>query len=275
VTPSPITPDIIKLVHTIAKQEEMPKGLKISNRYGTVLFDSSWIAGVEYNEDLFEDKDYDSNDDDEDNNKEEEQFDAMDPNEVADILQDRTQNAGVDEPQEPQEFQNEEEEIVFEEEPEEEQQEEQTEDTPAEKAEDNPHYTIRSGRISRPPERLNVYQAQQHLETTDAPVKEYTRETAKVIANNICHWNNVCQHFGDKMLMMFIQTYSLNKGIKKFGQNGMDAATKEMKQLHNRTVFEGIKIEDMTPLDRKRAMESLLLLVEKRDGSQDQGKNSC
>jgi hypothetical protein len=66
---------------------------------------------------------------------------------------------------------------------------------------------------------------------------------------------------------MFIQTYSLNKGIKKFGQKGKDAAIKEMKQqLHNRTVFEGIKIKDMTPLERKRAMESLLFLVEKRDG---------
>jgi hypothetical protein len=39
-----------------------------------------------------------------------------------------------------------------------------------------------------------------------------------------------------------------------------------MKQLHERTVFEGIKIKDMTPLERKRAMESLLFLIEKRDG---------
>ena len=271
VTPSPITPDIIKLVHTIAEQDEMPKGLKISNRYGTILFDSSWIAGVEYNEDLFEDEDedYDNNEDEEDNYEDEEQFDAMDPNEVADILQDRIQNAGVDEPQEPPEFQNEEEEIVFEEEPEEEHQEEKTEDTPAEETEENTNYTMRSGRISRPPERLHAYQAQQHLEMTDAPVEEYTRETAQVIANNICHWNNVCKHFDDQQLMMFIQTYSLNKGIKKFGQKGMDAATKEMKQLHNRTIFEGIKIEEMTPLERKRAMESC-----RKTRRQNQGKNS-
>jgi hypothetical protein len=38
---------------------------------------------------------------------------------------------------------------------------------------------------------------------------------------------------------------------------------KEMKQLHKRTMFEPILIEDMTPLERKRAMESLLFLVEK------------
>ena len=111
-----------------------------------------------------------------------------------------------------------------------------------------------------------MYQAQQHLSHEEAKTEEYSQETAHVIANVMCHWNNVCQHLDDKMLMMFIQTYSLNKGIKKFGQKGMDAATKEMKQLHNRTVFEGIKIQDMTPLERKRAMESLLFLVEKRDG---------
>ncbi len=190
----------------------------------------------------------------------------MDPNEVADILQDRTQNAGVDEPQEPQEFQNEEEAIVFEEEHEEEQQEEQTEDTPAEEAENNPHYTMRSGRISRPPERLQAYQAQQHLEMTDAPVEEYTRETAQVIANNMCHWNNMCQHFDDQQLLMFVQTYSLNKGLQKFGEPGRKAAHKEMKQLHDRVVFKPIHIKDMTALEKKRAMESLIFLNEKRDG---------
>jgi hypothetical protein len=40
----------------------MPKGLKISNRFGTVLFYSSWIAGVDYNNKEFEDEDYDDND---------------------------------------------------------------------------------------------------------------------------------------------------------------------------------------------------------------------
>jgi hypothetical protein len=44
------------------------------------------------------------------------------------------------------------------------------------------------------------------------------------------------------MLVMFIQTYSFNK----FGQKGKDAAIKEMKQLHNRTVFEGMKVKGMT-----------------------------
>jgi hypothetical protein len=110
VTPLPITPAIIKLVHTIAEQDRMPKGLKISNQFGTVLFDSSWIAEVDYNNEAFEDEDYDDNDhepydnhdDDDDNDYEDEEdnVDEMDPNEVAAILQDWTQNAGVhDQPQ--------------------------------------------------------------------------------------------------------------------------------------------------------------------------------
>jgi hypothetical protein len=53
-----ITPAIITLVHMIAKQDGMPRCLKISNRYGTVLFYSSWIAGVDYDNQQFKGKDY-------------------------------------------------------------------------------------------------------------------------------------------------------------------------------------------------------------------------
>ena len=272
VTPLPITPAIITLVHTIAEQDGMPKGLKISNRYGTVLFDSSWIAGVDYDNEQFEDEGYedepydDDDDDDGDDNDDDydengNNVDEMDSNEVADILQDRTQNAGVHEDTPAQE-----EETVFEavEPP----TEEETEDTPAEEEEeqDPSEYKTRSGRLSKPKARMNLYQEQQHLSHEKATVEEYSAETAQVIATVMCHWNNVCREFDDTTLAMFIQTYSLNKGIKKFGQKGKDAAIKEMKQLHDRTVFEGIKVKDMTPLERKRAMESLLFLVEKRDG---------
>jgi hypothetical protein len=40
-----------------------------------------------------------------------------------------------------------------------------------------------------------------------------------------------------------------------------------MKQLHDRVVFKPIHIEELTELERKRAMESLIILVEKRDGT--------
>jgi len=40
-----------------------------------------------------------------------------------------------------------------------------------------------------------------------------------------------------------------------------------MKQLHDRVVFEPIRIEDLTDIEKRRAMESLIFLVEKRDKS--------
>jgi hypothetical protein len=58
----------------------------------------------------------------------------------------------------------------------------------------------------------------------------------------------------------------LNQGLKKFGEQGRKAAHKEMKQLHDRVVFKPIHIKDMTVLERKRAMESLIFLAKKRNG---------
>ena len=40
-----------------------------------------------------------------------------------------------------------------------------------------------------------------------------------------------------------------------------------MKQLHDRVVFEPILIAEMTEIERKRAMESLIFLTEKQDGT--------
>ena len=63
-----------------------------------------------------------------------------------------------------------------------------------------------------------------------------------------------------------LQTYSLSKGLKKFGDKGYEAASGEMKQLHDRECFTPINVQDLTPVERKRALESLIFLVEKRDG---------
>ena len=69
-----------------------------------------------------------------------------------------------------------------------------------------------------------------------------------------------------KFEAQFIQTYSLKAGLKVFGQRGRDAAMSEMKQLHDRVVFRPVHKSEMTRLEIKRALESLIFLVEKRDG---------
>ena len=83
VTPVPITPAILKQVHTLATNERMPEGLEIENKTGQVFYDSAWIAGVDYDEESFDDEfeeDYDDEDSDQDNDDlPEEQFEDMDP----------------------------------------------------------------------------------------------------------------------------------------------------------------------------------------------------
>jgi hypothetical protein len=89
----------------------MPKGLKITNRTSEVLYNSTWITGVDYDEDSDKDSDYEeeldnSNDDDDyipgliqrpdsnsksdsdnnsDNDDDEDNKDEMYPNEIAEL----------------------------------------------------------------------------------------------------------------------------------------------------------------------------------------------
>jgi hypothetical protein len=94
-TKNPITPSIIKQVHALAELEEMPRGLKFTNRANQVIFNSAWIAGVDYDEESFDDDiddDYDEEDDGEENeyekeNENDDHYDEMDENDMADILQ--------------------------------------------------------------------------------------------------------------------------------------------------------------------------------------------
>jgi hypothetical protein len=79
----------------------------------------------------------------------------------------------------------------------------------------------------------------------------------------MCHYNDTMAGMNDVEAYSFIQTYSLNKGLKKFGELGQKAVHKEMQQLNDCVVFKPIHIKDMTALERKRAMESLIFLAEK------------
>jgi hypothetical protein len=47
----------------------------------------------------------------------------------------------------------------------------------------------------------------------------------------------------------FVITYSLKKGIQKFGEQGRQSALKEMKQLHDRECFKPVKKESLSPTE--------------------------
>ena len=61
-------------------------------------------------------------------------------------------------------------------------------------------------------------------------------------------------------------TYSLQKGLKKFGQRGQDSTYKEMKQMNDQDCFEPIHKSSMNETEKKRVMESLIFLAEKKSG---------
>ena len=61
-------------------------------------------------------------------------------------------------------------------------------------------------------------------------------------------------------------SYSLRKGIEKFKERGVKSDLRKMKQLHDREFFYFIRIESISPEERKRVLESPIFLVEKKDG---------
>ena len=61
-------------------------------------------------------------------------------------------------------------------------------------------------------------------------------------------------------------SYPVEKGLKIFKKKGEDAVTGELKQLHDRNVVKPEMWKDLTLLQRKKALEYLMFLKEKRCG---------
>ena len=65
----------------------------------------------------------------------------------------------------------------------------------------------------------------------------------------------------------FGQQYILQKVLKKFGDHGSKSAAKEIDQLHQRNCFTPIDVEELTPQEKHKSTEYLMILNEKRDKS--------
>jgi hypothetical protein len=61
--------------------------------------------------------------------------------------------------------------------------------------------------------------------------------------------------------------YSLKKGLRKFQKVGEEAVSKELKQLHTRERFTPQHSNDLSDSQKQKALESLMFLKEKRDGT--------
>ena len=61
--------------------------------------------------------------------------------------------------------------------------------------------------------------------------------------------------------------YQLKAGIKRFGEHGESAVTKELDQFNKYKVFEPKHANDLPEEDRKKALSSLNFLKEKKSGA--------
>jgi hypothetical protein len=272
VTPVPITESVIDAVHALADRERAPQGLKIVNKTGVTLWDSAWIAGVDYDETTFDpihqseendptyhpDNEDDESEDDED--LDEEEYDAVEPDELAELTNSSTTYDPTTE-EEPDDIPNDDVEP-----------EDVQEAIPAAPrvtreladAEGNLP-TIQPGRTRA--QSNQTMNAQSHLHAQDDTfVTEYSNNSAYVFSQIVTSLNELNLPGQRKQeFYSFVQNYGLSRGLKKFGEAGRKAAHGEMKQLHDRSVFRPIDVNDLTQREREMAMESLIFLVEKRD----------
>jgi hypothetical protein len=84
----------------------------------------------------------------------------------------------------------------------------------------------------------------------------------------------IMTQFNERMVMRnkirgqeHVITYSLEKGIQRFGDKGRKATNKEMTQMLDRVCFIPIHKSELSTTERKRALESLIFLSEKKDGT--------
>ena len=90
---------------------------------------------------------------------------------------------------------------------------------------------------------------------------EYARDCALLIAKAMVDF----YHKGTTNTWSFGQQHILQKGLKMLKEKGHAAAMKELDQLHKRMCFTPVDINDLTTSEKKKAMEAMMLLTEKKD----------
>ena len=62
------------------------------------------------------------------------------------------------------------------------------------------------------------------------------------------------------------QQHGLHTGLRKFRSKGKQAVLKELEQLQDMQAYTPIEASSLMALEKKRSVESIMLLTEKRDG---------
>jgi hypothetical protein len=232
VTVVPITDEVIKAVEAWAKKDSM-EAFKIENKHGIILYDSM-IAGV--------------GEDDQD--------------------QENQENQEEEEAEEAQEEESQEEAA---------QEEEQTGEEEDVTGEEMLQGTVepkvrRSTRVPMKRKVMNI--ARKDTKTYDVQMSqtgmvemEYDLQGAKMFVMLITYLQDKMVVKRQEVHSQHVITYSLKRGVNKFGSRAEAAAMKEMQQMIDRECFDPIHRNELNDVERRRAMESLIFLSEKKDGS--------
>ena len=297
VTEIPMTDLVIKAVEALAYKQGFTE-LKFRNRHGIIFHDADWTEGVDYavENDANEDSDEDESDNDDDD-------DANDNDDAVPDLMQRTRDSDSDseddddddnyvdpdameqalseatEVSDPIEHPVTVEDVVDDDESEDEDVTEPRQSTRARVPIERLSPTMRGQSYfqeeTKEAKRVSFAEVEQrrteychNLTTQDRPDPsecfEYNSEDAIILARYIDEFNQRTSMQGVEAT--FAQQYMVQKGLKKFGERGRAAAIKELSQMDKRTCFTPISVKDLTPIERKRAMEALMFLGEKRSG---------
>ncbi|MGC8466570.1 MAG: hypothetical protein ACP5O0_11715, partial [Acidimicrobiales bacterium] len=93
--------------------------------------------------------------------------------------------------------------------------------------------------------------------------EEYDQQYAMLIANCMAEINAKATMYGS----CYGQQYILQKGLKKLKKAGGNAASNELEQLHKRNCFTPMDVTKLSPEEKRKTMEALMFLTEKRDKS--------
>ena len=273
VTEVPVTSAVIKRVEQLAEKEGIPSKLSFLFRQnGKFQGDNdALLAGVDDHQNF--DEFYLNNDEEEDEeyDNQTEQDDELDTDEnsIESNEIDELKEALLEEPQ-PQwtatekEEENENNQII-------EQENENNLDEMIDELEEMSQQIEEElesiqGEYTRPQRDRKQNQV---LNVTDTSRQSYDISNANILTQGVKP--NMVYDGSDAIIlatimMSFVQTYSLKAGIKKFGARGEDAAMTEMGQLHERECFKPRDASKLTKEEKRKALESLIFLTEKRDG---------
>jgi hypothetical protein len=286
----PVTDVVIKAIERIAEDQGF-KSLKFKNPKGAIFQDADWIAGVDYDENIQQEDDYDKDYDKEDNKDpnediENDQYNQIDKDELEDL------NANAREEDNPNHHCKQDE-IEHDGQDEEESKDKGTAVISKPESYSQTSEVRRSTRTSRPVKRLKPNMTGMSYIQNDKKKRRISFTKDELRQLEYCH-NLVAQvkpdeemniEYGSNEAMQiarfiqditmnvnkhgasFAQQYMLQKGLKVFGNKGHEASMKEIDQLHKRTCFAPLKVKEMKPSESKKAQMALMFLTEKRDKS--------